>query len=424
MTAVSVDTLAKGWCPGVLRPMESGDGLIVRLKITGGIVSAGLAADIAGWSARWGNGKIDLTGRANLQLRGLSPRHLPRLRDAMADWGLLDISPEAEAVRNVMASPLAGVDPHAAFDIRGVVERLESRLVHDPSLHALPAKFGFAIDDGGRFPLGDSRADIRFEARDGPLFDIVFDGAPGISLGPCLPDSVADVAARIASAFISARAVEPFIRRMRDWTSLAGVDAIAETLGLGSAPRRQPRSSRETPFIGVDDIGLGRVCVGIGLPFGAFAAKDLRHLAHAVDRLGGHEIRLTPWRSVLVPLASAADAHSLLLSMQEETSFIVDAANPLLRVAACVGAPACARATTDVRGDAAQLAPRVPNGRMLHVSGCGKGCAHPKSAAVTLVGREGRYDLVRGGAAGDAPLRENLTLADAEHLLFSVEMGA
>jgi precorrin-3B synthase len=126
-----------------------------------------------------------------------------------------------------MASPLAGVDPHAAFDIRGVVERLESRLVHDPSLHALPAKFGFAIDDGGRFPLGDSRADIRFEARDGPLFDIVFDGAPGISLGPCLPDSVADVAARIASAFISARAVEPFIRRMRDWTSLAGVDAIA-----------------------------------------------------------------------------------------------------------------------------------------------------------------------------------------------------
>jgi precorrin-3B synthase len=61
---------------------------------------------------------------------------------------------------------------------------------------------------------------------------------------------------------------------------------------------------------------------------------------------------------------------------------------------------------------------------MLHVSGCGKGCAHPKSAAVTLVGREGRYDLVRGGAAGDAPLRENLTLADAEHLLFSVEMDA
>ena len=37
----------RGWCPGALRPMQSGDGLIVRLRLTGGILPMALAADIA-----------------------------------------------------------------------------------------------------------------------------------------------------------------------------------------------------------------------------------------------------------------------------------------------------------------------------------------------------------------------------------------
>ena len=73
----------KGWCPGVLSPMESGDGLIVRLKLTGGIVPLDLAGQIAQWSRRWGNGQIDLTGRANLQLRGVTSENLPDLQDAL-----------------------------------------------------------------------------------------------------------------------------------------------------------------------------------------------------------------------------------------------------------------------------------------------------------------------------------------------------
>ncbi len=47
----------------------------------------------------------------------------------------------------------------------------------------------------------------------------------------------------------------------------------------------------------------------------------------------------------------------------------------------------------------------VPHGTAIHVSGCAKGCAHPGSAPWTLVGRDGRYDLVRHGKAGDTPGR-------------------
>ena len=41
---MSAPVAAKGWCPGALRPMESGDGLIARIRPRGGRLSAAAAA--------------------------------------------------------------------------------------------------------------------------------------------------------------------------------------------------------------------------------------------------------------------------------------------------------------------------------------------------------------------------------------------
>ena len=154
----------KGWCPGALRPMESGDGLIVRLKITGGEISAELAAALAKWAEDFGNGQIDLTSRANLQLRGVSEKTLPGLQEALDAHGLLDRDAEAESIRNILASPLAGADPDALLDIRPQIQALDERLRSDRALHDLPAKFLFLVDDGGRLPLPLAMSDIGFVA--------------------------------------------------------------------------------------------------------------------------------------------------------------------------------------------------------------------------------------------------------------------
>jgi precorrin-3B synthase len=115
--------------------MESGDGLIVRLKLTGGIVDVSLVERIARWSSQWGNGQIDLSSRGNLQMRGLSIQDLPALHDALAEVGLLDDSETGEAARNVASSPLAGLDPAAVLDVRPIAKSLEQRLATDASLH-------------------------------------------------------------------------------------------------------------------------------------------------------------------------------------------------------------------------------------------------------------------------------------------------
>ena len=62
----------KGWCPGALRPMRSGDGLVVRIRPHGGRLSPAQATGIAELAERFGNGLIDVTNRANLQIRGVS----------------------------------------------------------------------------------------------------------------------------------------------------------------------------------------------------------------------------------------------------------------------------------------------------------------------------------------------------------------
>ena len=82
--------VVKGWCPSALRPMLSGDGLVVRLRPRGGRLSSAQAAGIAELSARHGNGLIDLTGRANLQIRGVREEsHEPLSRDSIASgWSM------------------------------------------------------------------------------------------------------------------------------------------------------------------------------------------------------------------------------------------------------------------------------------------------------------------------------------------------
>src|ERR1700757_340309 len=95
----------KGWCPSALRPMPSGDGLVVRLRPRGGRLASAQAAGIAELSARQGNGLIDLTGRANLQIRGVSEESHGPLIEGLDRLGLIDADLQSENQRNVLVAP-------------------------------------------------------------------------------------------------------------------------------------------------------------------------------------------------------------------------------------------------------------------------------------------------------------------------------
>ena len=157
----------KGWCPGALKPMETGDGLLARVRAPRGRLSLDQAVALADAAIRCGNGAIGLSARANLHLRGLSERTLPDLHARLNEAGLIDADPEVERLRNIVGSPIDDLDPEASFDLGPSVAALETRLRDDERLRRLPPKFSFVLDAQGRLPLGevDARHPLRGVAR-------------------------------------------------------------------------------------------------------------------------------------------------------------------------------------------------------------------------------------------------------------------
>jgi precorrin-3B synthase len=418
MTAAPV---IKGWCPTLLSPMQSGDGWLVRVKPSASKVSAVEMRIIADAARRHGNGHIELTSRANFQIRGLSLHGTKLLAETTIGAGLASANPSLEAIRNVMASPLGPDDPLSSFDSHALAGEIEAMLAGEPALWALPFKFGVLVDGGGALPLNDVTADLMVRAHGGGLA-IRLDGGTLAAL--CTPTSLSQSVKALALAFLglSAQRSEPS-RRMRALVMTVGEEAIFAAAGLTAVPLPPPsRPDARSPMGLISLSDQVKAAFGVGLPFGRIEAGALTSLADLAERYGDAGVRTTPFRALLLTGIAAADEKNL----RDEVStlgLIPDSTDPRLTIFACVGASSCSSASVDTRGDASYLATAVGATRddIIHVSGCAKACAHRGSTALTLVGRDGRYDLIRNGTAADRPCLTGLGIEQVVALLRSAK---
>jgi precorrin-3B synthase len=401
----------KGWCPGALTPMESGDGLLMRAKVVGSTLSLAQLSEIAAIALACGNGRIDLSQRAQLQLRGVSETTLAEAQARLKSIGLLALDAATESRLNIIASPLAGT---ASFDANEIAARLAGAIADDQALKALPGKFLFLVDDGSASGLRDVDADIRLEAR-GAQIAVVLDGARHQAV-IASPAAAIDAAVALARAFIDLRAGRAFeLRRMRALVDAMGADALPRASGLKSEPYNSScRQSALSDLLGARRVGEN-FFAGFAAPFGRFFAQDFAELSNAASRDGAKELRLTPWRAFFAPTQSLEQA-ARISEAARALGFIVDAADARLAIAACPGAPECsqARGPTRIGLDAiAGAAKTLAHGGIgAHVSGCAKGCAKPSATPLTLVANGGLFDLIHNGAASDAPAATGLTLAE------------
>jgi precorrin-3B synthase len=372
MTAIAI----KGWCPGAWQPMRSGDGLVLRIRPRGGRIDAEQAAGIAELAERYGNGLIDLTNRANLQIRGLSEDSHPLLIDGLAQLRLLDPDTDIEARRNVLVTPFWTADD----EIISIANELEHALAGGPA--GLPAKFGFAVDCGSARVLAEASADVRIERDvDGRLM-VRADGAE-FGCAVTRNEAVA-TALHLAEWFVFSDGAKAGRGRMAP--HLAAGAKLPESLCGHALPAR--RQALPAP-------GLTPHGALFGAAFGQVTHEALNWLA---ERASG--LRLTPWRMML-----AEGLHD----MPACEGLVTRADDPLLRVIACSGAPRCREAHADTRTLAAALAPHLAADANLHVSGCAKGCAQSGPAPITLVATAQGFDLIRGGSTRDAPLLRGLS---------------
>jgi precorrin-3B synthase len=267
-------------CPGALRPWPADDGLLVRLRLVGGRLPVASLLALLEVAESYGDGRVHVTGRANLQLRALPSRDgvlPPEVLAALSATGLLP-SRSHELVRNVMVSPATGRYGGRA-DLGPVADDLDHGLCADPGLAALPGRFLFVLDDG-RGDLVDRVCDLGLVALDGATAQLRigpgWGGVVGLAeASSCLLD--------LSRAFLE--------RRGRGAHVPWHVSELPTPL-VPALPRdaRVPAAGAPMPF--------GRVPEGVHAEV-SVDGLDRSALIWLPDPPA--EVVVTPWRGILVP---------------------------------------------------------------------------------------------------------------------------
>lgn len=356
--------------------MLAQDGWVVRIRPPLGRLTPAQARGLAALASRHAQDAVEITGRANVQLRGITDVDYPALLSGLQALGLVDADVRAESRRNLLLTPFWQTGDGTTEVANALALALNAARAPD-----LPAKFGFALDFGDTPVLRANSADIRVERRD-TGFLVYADGST--TGAPADAGDVVAVAMALAQWFVEAGGLATPRKRMASLVASQTLLHRFTTTPVPAAAQYQPP--------------LGRVPQGYlaAVQFGQLPATTLA----ALGELG--PLRLTPWRSVLLEGVEAPPALPDLITRADD---------PRLRVHACTGAPGCGQAAGATRPLARALAAALPVGQTLHVSGCTKGCAHP-AAALTVVATANAYNLIHHGSAAAPPDGVGLTPAE------------
>lgn len=408
----SAQPLRPSACPGLLRIVPALDGGICRIKLPGGVITAGQALAVAKAAEQYAGGVIEATNRGNLQIRGIGADHDGLISTLLAA-GLGPTHPASDDVRNLMLSPTAGIDPQQRFDAREIAGQILHSLEHHPRFHELSPKFALSLDAGEGMVMLEHPHDLWLSAL--CIDDEVWLGF-GLAGCPANDSPLAAVPLAMGHALVVA-VLELFLAharpeqtRMRHLLAEMPVAHLLDRLqarlhgdGLATLRRDQTVTGwRRLP--GTPDVHIGtypqaqpeRVCVGGVVPLGRLTPSMLRSVAKESIERGDGTLVMTPWQSLSlrnVPLESSA----AVVSGLQAAGLLCDATQALAHTIACTGSAACAKGLADTKADALELAAYLNQRGInppVHLSGCSRSCAAAHVAPTTLLAvSAGRYDL-------------------------------
>jgi len=95
------------------------------------------------------SGYIQITTRANLQLRLIQPKDAPEFLSRIQGCGLHTRGSGADNIRNLTANPTAGIDPYEVIDVLPYCREIGQQIINHRDFYNLPRKFNIAFDGGG-----------------------------------------------------------------------------------------------------------------------------------------------------------------------------------------------------------------------------------------------------------------------------------
>lgn len=371
-----------------------------RLRFAGGMTNSHQLRGVADLAEKFGGGYVDATTRSNLQIREIGPEHTTEIINGLIDLGIVTRGSGADNIRNITATPTAGIDPLELIDVRPLCRELHHYILQHPDMYGLPRKFNIAFDGGGTICALADTNDIGFFAvrvRGEVYFRMELGGITGhgdfardagILLKPaeCIP-----VAAAVLKVFLrEGDRTDRKKARLKYVLERFGHEGFLQEVEklLPSPFTRVPISECE-PRVKPNPLAHfgahpqrqeGFHYVGVVLPVGRLQCDQLRGLADIAQRYGSGTVRLTVWQNLLISDIRTADLPAVEQAI-EALGLTTSVTNIRAGLVACTGNAGCRFAAANTKLHAKQVAEYLEQRLELdqpiniHLTGCHHSCA-------------------------------------------------
>ncbi|HKS36659.1 MAG TPA: NirA family protein [Verrucomicrobiae bacterium] len=421
--------------------------LMLRCRIPAGELTSAQLTGLADMAADFGGGYADITTRSNIQIREIAPKNIIKVLTRLQELGLSSRGSGVDNVRNITASPTAGLDLTELYDTRPLAHALHHYILNHRDLFGLPRKFNVAFDGGGGVSVLADTNDIGFVAvkvaqasslrvgraslpreqnvgqedaartrrleacttpDPGVYFRVQLAGITGhkqfaSDSGLLIkPNECVAVAAAMIRVFSeNGCRTDRKKARLKHLLDKWGIPKFVEetqkqlafplvTFPLDQCEPRHPPVKHG--HIGVyRQVARGRNYIGAVIPVGRMQPKQMRRLADLAQNYGSGRLRLTPWQNILIPdvpdgFVETVKRNLVRIGFHHEASAIAGG------LVACTGNTGCKLAATNTKGQAVELAryleKRVPLDQAIniHLTGCPNSCAQHYIGDIGLQG--------------------------------------
>jgi ferredoxin-nitrite reductase len=416
------------------------DAFMLRCRIPAGELSAFQMRGLADIAEEWGGGYADITTRANIQIREIPPRHMVKCLLKLQEIGLTARGSGVDNVRNITATPTAGIDKDELIDTRPFAKAVHHYILNNRDMYDLPRKFNIAFEGGGSISAVADTNDIGFmavrvgegkEVEPGIYFRVELAGITGhqqfaTDSGILVkPDQCVAVAAAIIRVFVeNGDRTNRKRARLKYLIDKWGIPKFIEevekklTFGLVRFPleqceqRRVPLSHGHVGAFKQAQNGLNYI--GAVITVGRMKPKQMRRLADVAQNYGTGELRLTVWQNLLIPNIPDGYVETVKKNLVK-MGFHYGTTTISGGLVACTGNTGCQWASTNTKGQAVLLARhlekkvRLDQPINIHLTGCPNSCAQHYMGDIGLLGAKVKqgsdtvegYHVVMGGGFGD-----------------------
>lgn len=417
---------------------------MMRLKVPNGELTAEQARFLGGAVRKYGEkGCLDITTRANIQLRGVPLEDAGDIMNGLQDVGLTSVQTGMDNVRNMTGSPIAGLDPHEFVDSRPLCKAIDNMITNhgkgNPELVNLPRKINIGlattrddfahthINDVGLYAAKDPETGkVGFNVELGGYFSIKRNATsiPGDTWLDV--EEVAPYCKAILEVFrdYGQRVSDRQKTRLMWLVEEMGAEKFRQTVSkyIGYDLKPGKHITYDDRWKRRDVLGVhpqrqeGLFWVGACIPVGRLQSDDMDDLAHIAETYGDGTMRVTVEQDVLFPNVPEKN----LEAMQQEPMFQRFKINPgnLSRgLVSCTGAQFCGVAIIETKNRAMAIVEKleqqldIPEAVRIHWTGCPNSCGQAQVGDIGLMGGPAKLDgkavegvrLFRGGIIGENP---------------------